>query len=166
VTTKADYTPEEWELLKEVFFTTASLVIMVSPNNLLGIFKEARTIWKAIEEIAKIDNCQLVQAIINDKTPEDEKKLDAETEEVTGGAVVKDVLNNCRQVAVILAAKATPEEAHDYKKQVLAICTKTASAAVEPGGGFLGFGGKRINEKEDSAIKLVATALDYREIID
>jgi hypothetical protein len=162
MTTKNDYTGEEWELLKEVLFTTATIIIMVSPNQTLGLLQEARTIWKTLDKIGETDQTELVQALLNDSTPPVEVQGEVDTEEISGAEIIEDVLESCGKVAVILEQKATPTESQDYKAQLMAVCKLTAEAAIEPGEGIFGLGGKRINEKEQSALDLIAQALNYK----
>ena len=67
------------------------------------------------------------------------------------------LLENSKQVAAILDAKASPDEASEYKEWSMSIAENVAKAAKE--GGFLGFGGTRVSEGEVEAFAQIADAL-------
>ena len=67
------------------------------------------------------------------------------------------VIDDTRAAAAVLANKASPSEAAEYKQWALSIAEKVASAATE--GGFLGFGGERVSAAEKALIAEVRTAL-------
>ncbi len=67
------------------------------------------------------------------------------------------LLEDSKQVAAILAVKATPDESREYKEWSMSIAENVAKAAKE--GGFLGFGGTRVSEGEIEAFAQIADAL-------
>jgi hypothetical protein len=68
------------------------------------------------------------------------------------------VLTDMKKVSEILKEKATPKEAEEYKEWAMSIAESVANAAKE--GGFLGFGGERISEKEKELYAKVADVLE------
>jgi hypothetical protein len=66
------------------------------------------------------------------------------------------VLERVKAAADLGARKATPEEATAYRKMLVEIADKTANAASE--GGFLGFGGVRVSDKEKAFLAEVSKA--------
>jgi hypothetical protein len=56
-----------------------------------------------------------------------------------------------------LSRKATPDEVQAYKQMVMGVAEKAASASKE--GGFLGFGGVRVSDAEQSFLNEVKGAL-------
>ena len=69
----------------------------------------------------------------------------------------EQLLKDSTAVAEILSAKATPEEAAEYKEWAMGIAKNVAYAAKE--GGFLGIGGTRVSDGEKDAFAAIATAL-------
>lgn len=67
------------------------------------------------------------------------------------------VIEDSKAVAELLAEKATPKEAVEYKEWSMQIAENVAKAAKE--GGFLGFGGTRVSEGEKKAFAEIAEAL-------
>jgi len=60
-------------------------------------------------------------------------------------------------VAGLLQTKASAEEADDYKRRVVGVAHKVASAAKE--GGIFGFGGTQISGSEVATINEIGEAL-------
>ncbi len=71
--------------------------------------------------------------------------------------LLSQVLNDCKTASEILQAKATPQEAEEYKKWTLNIAESVAKAAKE--GGFLMFGGTQISDGEKKLFTEIAEAL-------
>ncbi len=67
------------------------------------------------------------------------------------------LIGDSQAVASLLAEKATPEEASEYKEWSMGIAANVAKAAKE--GGFLGFGGTQISDGEREAFAQIADAL-------
>lgn len=67
------------------------------------------------------------------------------------------LLADSTEVSQLLADKATPEEAREYKEWAMTIAGNVAKAAKE--GGFLGIGGTQISEGETQAFAQIADAL-------
>jgi hypothetical protein len=61
-------------------------------------------------------------------------------------------------VAVLLKAKANAEEAYEYKRWIINVAHKVASAAKE--GGVFGFGGTQISGNEIEIINEIGAALE------
>jgi hypothetical protein len=66
------------------------------------------------------------------------------------------VLDRVKQAVALVAQKASPAEADAYRQMVVAIADKAANASKE--GGFLGFGGVRVSDKEQAFIQEVKRA--------
>ena len=66
------------------------------------------------------------------------------------------VLERVKSTAALVAAKATPAEAQAYKSMLVSVAERAASASKE--GGFLGFGGVRVSDKEQAFIAEVRAA--------
>jgi phosphopantothenoylcysteine synthetase/decarboxylase len=72
---------------------------------------------------------------------------------------LKDVtIEKVRAAAELLAAKASPEEAREYRQWAVSVAQSVAQAATE--GGFLGFGGERVTAEERAFIDRVEQAFD------
>jgi hypothetical protein len=69
----------------------------------------------------------------------------------------KLLMADTREITDILAEKASPEEAAEYKDWALEVAENVARAAKE--GGFLGFGGERVSAGEKALFAELASVL-------
>ncbi len=67
-------------------------------------------------------------------------------------------IEKARTAAALLAAKASPDEAREYKLWAISVAERVAQAATE--GGFLGFGGERVTAAERAFIDQVEQAFE------
>ena len=65
-------------------------------------------------------------------------------------------MDRCSQAVALVAAK-SPAEAQEFKLWLMSIARKAADAAKE--GGFLGFGGTQVSEREQAALTQLEHAL-------
>lgn len=73
------------------------------------------------------------------------------------------VIDDAKKINDLLIAKATPDEADQYKTWILDIAEDVAKSASE--GGFLGFGGTQISEVEIALFADMALALGSTRIL-
>ena len=144
MTTKAAFSPSEWELVLEGPPTAGLLVITASHG---GMWRETIAMSKAyVEARAEHGESELLDEIVAEK-PRMER----------GGKVhnpeeLRDQGLDClRDVATLLEHKATVEERDDYRRFVLTVANKVAAAHRE--------GGKRVSPAEEQAIQDITTAL-------
>lgn len=158
MSTKTDYTEEEWAALRRAPLVAGLAVSLADPGSPVGSVKEALATSKAISEAPAEGGNELIGAVAADvraqaqdrKNPMGDLKLDP-----------KDAKQQAREAVAsvndILAAKSTPEEADGYKRWLLDAARRTADAAKE--GGFLGVGGERVSEREKATLDELAGAL-------
>jgi hypothetical protein len=73
-----------------------------------------------------------------------------------------EAVNDCQSVAALLAAKATPQEATEYKQWAMSIAEKVAMATTE--GSFLGFGGDRFSANEKQLFSQIQNAMGMQSL--
>jgi len=66
------------------------------------------------------------------------------------------VLERVRSAVSVVASKATPAEIEAYRQMLVSVAERAANASNE--GGFLGFGGVRVSDKEQAFITEVKAA--------
>jgi hypothetical protein len=74
----------------------------------------------------------------------------------TQDAFTTDEWTQLRLVPSLVAGKASPAEAEAYRTMLIGVSEQAANASKE--GGFLGFGGVRVSDKERSFISEVKAA--------
>jgi hypothetical protein len=155
VSTKADYTREEWELLLRAPMMAAMAIVAASPSGPIGILKEMFAVGKGFLTEAEGTTNRLVAAVVADVKAGSRPSMPAERPREL--AVVKEqALAASRAVATLLGQKA-PGEAEGFKRWLLATARHAAEAARE--GGFLGIGGVQVSDAEKAALADVAGAL-------
>lgn len=162
MTTKADYTSEEWQLLIDAP-TLAGLAVMMAGKSGLGTMKEAVAVTQGtLSGGEDHPNVELIQAIIEARAKGGEKST-AETltdnpyQGLGREKFVETAAEKCKAASELLARKATTEEAAAFKAWVVSIADRVAKAARE--GGFLGFGGTQVSEEEVAAIDRIKASL-------
>ena len=143
MTGKADFTEDEWELLREVP-PGAGLVVLTAQRG--GSFRETFAIAKAYTEArGQHGSSQLLDEIVSAKPARDH------TRHTSFDELKEHVLGQARDAVALLEAKATPEEAEDYRRFVLAVAENVAAAHREDG--------VDVSPPEQAAIDAIAGAL-------
>jgi hypothetical protein len=144
VTTKAAFSPSEWQLLLEGPPTAGLLVITASHG---GMFRETVAMSKAYAEArAQHGDSELLDEIVAEKPRMDRGGKVHNPEELRDEAL--DCLTD---VSTLLEHKATAEERDDYGRFVLTVANKVAAAHRE--------GGKQVSPAEAQAIQDITTAM-------
>ncbi len=141
MTGKADFTPEEWELVREGP-PTAALVAMTAEKG--GSFRESWALAKAYTEARQAHGeSELLDALVGEKpdlkrykTPEE---LDAQG------------LGRLTEAVALLEQKATAAEVDSYRKFALDVAQRVAEAHKE--------GGQPVSDAERAAIERVKAIL-------
>ena len=143
MTTKAAFSPSEWQLVLEGPPTAGLLVITASHG---GMFRETMAMSKAYAEArAEHGESELLDEIVAEKPRMERGKVHNPEE-------LRDQSLAClTDVSALLQDKATAEERDDYRRFVLTVASKVAAAHRE--------GGKQVSPEEAQAIQDVTTAL-------
>jgi hypothetical protein len=148
------YSVAEWDLLRQSPLLAGLIVVSASPSGVLGLLKEGEASTSLIREAGSNAESELMKALAADWSAQTFlPKFEATTHE----EIQADALARLRDVAAILAAKATEPEAEELKTFLNRVARAVAEAAKE--GGFLGFGGTLVSEAEHQALRKIAFAL-------
>jgi hypothetical protein len=144
MTTKAAFSPSEWQLVLEGPPTAGLLVITASHG---GMFRETIAMSKAYAEArTQHGDSELLDEIVGEKPRMERGGKVHNPEELRDQAI--DCLTD---VTTLLEHKATAEERDDYRRFVLTVANKVAAAHRE--------GGKQVSPAEEQAIQDITTAL-------
>src|SRR5688500_7674281 len=128
MTSRSDYTDDEWQLLHELPDAVATLVLMAGSSGPIGTIREMEALGRANgRAAARFPGVPLIQELARSLPP-----VHAGSPRPRGG----DTLDMCREAVALLDSKATPEEAAAYKQWIMAVAEEIAGAARE--GAFLG----------------------------
>jgi hypothetical protein len=144
MTTKADFSPAEWETVLEGPPAAGLMVITASHG---GTFRETVAMSKAYAQArAQHGESELLDEIVAEKPRMEHGKFHSPEE-------LRELsLGHLREVAMLLEHSATAEERADYRRFVLTVADKVAEAHRE--------GGQAISPAEQQAIQDITAALE------
>jgi hypothetical protein len=172
-----NYTEEELNLLANTPHIIGAAMAFAGSSGLFGTGKEMFTNAQAvIAGIKNYPNNALIQAILPDAKGDASAAMD-KMKKVRDWGVVRmkskavdsaqkfqaEAVEDCKAVAALLAAKATPQEATEYKQWAMSIAEKVAMATTE--GGFLGFGGERFSTNEKQLFGEIEKAMGTQSLL-
>ncbi len=147
MTSKADFTEEEWRLVLEGP-PSAGLMVMTASHG--GMFRETFAMSKAYAEARQHHGAsELLDAIV-DASPKMDHTRYGSPEELK-----QHSLQHLRDAVDLLERKATPDELDGYRKFVLGLAERVAAAHREDG--------VEISDAERQALDEVAASLGAAE---
>jgi hypothetical protein len=152
MTTKADFTDEEWTRLERGPLVAGMAISLADPGGPIEALKESMAAIKTIVETARSGGKgELVDALAKDVAAKAQKRENPLKDFRPRGEAARDqILDELQVVNGIVATKATPEEAEAYRSWLLDAAQRSADAAKE--GGFLGFNAERVSEGEQTML--------------
>jgi len=152
MTEKADYTEEEWKLLREAP-TSAGMLVMESDRG--GVVRESFSMAKAYANARKEHGASsLLDDIVSEKPEVDRTRFGSEEE------LRSNLLQHIRDAMDLLQRKATPEELDEYRRFVITVANRVADARRE---GFMGMSGERVSDEERQALAEIGEAAGATE---
>jgi hypothetical protein len=156
---KTDFTSTEWSALLKAPGWTSLAVVAASPSGPFGVVKEMFAAGKILADTSSQN--ALVSALLADLRTS-EGRQQAQPKEVSGKTpdeIRALAVDQLKQVTSLLNAKGGAD-ADGFKRWLTTLGERVAEAATE--GGFLGFGGTRVSDKEEKALADIRTALGVR----
>jgi hypothetical protein len=156
------FTAEEWNLLRLAPSLASSGTAASDPSGIFGSIKEATAGAARMAAAFKSSGgLELLASLAADRSipsMTDPKSLLGEgSREQQMQNFKSAVLQRLKSAADLVAAKGSPVEADAYRQMLVSVAQKAAEASKE--GGFLGFGGVRVSDKEQAFISEVKNAL-------
>jgi len=143
MTTKAAFSPEEWDVVLQGPPTAGMIVITAAHG---GMFRETMAMAKAYTEAhAEHGGSELIDEIVAAKPEMDHTRYHSADELRENG------LAHLRSAVALVEAKATAEELGDYRRFVLTLANKVAAAHREHG--------QAVSPAEAEAIQQIEAAL-------
>jgi hypothetical protein len=162
MTTKEDFTTDEWKRLLQAPVAAGFSVMLADPD-FTGILRELKALSRAFEKLdVPLEAAELVGSLVADlKAMSERKEHLPGSEDFTEGRpqeIRARILENLRGIGPLLAARTPPAEAAGFRRWLLGIGLAVAEASRE--GGFFGIGGARVSEKEKAALRELAGVLE------
>jgi hypothetical protein len=143
MTGKADFTEEEWQLIREAP-PSAGLIVVTAQRG--GTIRESIAMGRAyVEARQQHGESQLLDEIVAARPERDHARYHSVEE------VKQHGLQHLRDAIELLDRKAAPEEVEDYRRFVLALADKVAKAHREEG--------DQVSAAEQAAIDEISASL-------
>jgi hypothetical protein len=160
MTNKSNFTPDEWKTLIEGIMMSGIAVSAAEPSGLFGAIKESFAESRAIIEASSGPN-ELIRSLAAEFETSQGRTFAREAlKERLSGAKAEDIkdksITALKDAGALLENKA-PQDAAPVKQWLYHISEKVAEADAE--GGFLGFGGVRVTDKEKATLAEISGAL-------
>ena len=159
MTSKPDFSEEEWTRLKRAPFIAGMAISLADPGGPIELVKETAATLKTVRDAAESGGRgELIEAIAQDVVAETrERKNPLHDFKAKGALAGQEILEELAEVNRIVSAKATPEEADAYRDWLRTAAQEAANAAKE--GGFMGFRAERVSEGEQRMLDKLGEAL-------
>ena len=144
MTSKNDFTPEEWQLILEAPPSAGMIVVMAQRG---GSFRETIAMAKSYAEARQQHgNSELLDDIVSAKPERDHSHYHSFDELKQQG------LQHLRDSVGLLQTKASPEELEEYRRFIVTLAQKVAAAHREHG--------QDVSDAEQAAINDISEALN------
>ena len=157
MTTKADFTEDEWVRISRAPFVAGMAITLADPGGPIEATKETMASIRSATNPPSRE--QLVSEIALDIQAQVQQRHNpAKGYRPTGSTPPgEQILDELGQVAAIVKQHATPEEAAAFAGWLVATAEAAAQAAKE--GGFMGFKAELVSERETEMIEKVRAAV-------
>ena len=159
MTSKTDFTEEEWARLVRAPFIAGMAISLADPGGPIEAIKESMAAIKTVIEAAQSGGRgELVDAVAKDVADKARQRHSPLGDfKPRGRDAGEQILDELRAVNELLTQKATPEEAAAFREWLQTAAKRAADAAKE--GGFLGFNAKRVSEGEQQMLDKLGEVL-------
>ena len=157
MTTKADFTDEEWVRVRRAPFVAGMAISLADPGGPIELTKETMATIRSASNPPSREQL-LAEVALDLQAMTQQKQNPLHDFKPSKGALAgQAILDEVRAVKQIVAAKATPEETAAFDEWLLATAQAAANAAKE--GGFMGIGAKLVSEREQDMLDQLRSAL-------
>ena len=153
MTTKSDFTEEEWARVRRAPFVAGLAISMADPGGPIELAKESMgTVKSATNPPSREQLIAEIALDIQSMTQQRQNPLSGFKPQAP-----QQILDEVRAATDLVSAKATAEEAAAYKHWLLTSAQGAADAAKD--GGFMGFGATQVSEGEQKMLDQLRTTI-------
>jgi hypothetical protein len=159
MTTKANFSDEEWARLVRAPLVASMAISLADPGGPIEAVKESMAAIRTVTEAAQSGNRgELIDEVAKGFTEKAQHRKSPLGDFKPRGAMAgEEILEELRAVNQLVTEKSTPEEAAAFREWLLTSAKRSAEAAKE--GGFLGFRAERVSEGEQRMLDKLGEAL-------
>ena len=156
MTTKSDFSEEEWTRIVRAPFVAGLAISLADPGGPIEAAKETMATLKAATSPPSREEL-LTHVALDIQAMTQEHRHPLKGYKPTGPAVGDEVVAELRAVMEIVAAKASADEAAAYGAWLLKSAEAAAEAAKE--GGFMGFRAEQVSAGERAMLERIREAV-------
>ena len=159
MTSKADFTDEEWTRLKRAPFVAGMAISLADPGGPIEALKETSATLKTVRAAGAGGRGELVDALAREVVDDAGRRQSplGGFKPSSGANAGVEILGELREVNRIVSGKAAPDDAEAMREWLLEAAQEAANAAKE--GGFMGFRAERVSEGEQRMLESLKEAL-------
>ena len=157
MTTKADFTDDEWATVVRSPIVAGMAITLADPGGPIEVVKETSAVLKFVTGEGE-QRDDLVGEVAREIRSLAQQRTNPVGDFKPRGALAgKQVVDEIARANEIVTAKATPDEAEAFRAWLIECAQRAADAAKE--GGFLGFRAERVSEGEQRMLDKLAEVL-------
>ena len=158
MTTKSDFTEDEWTRIVRAPFVAGMAITLADPGGPIEAAKETMAALKRATNPPSREQLLAEVALeIQAMTQQKRNPLKGYKPTADGPPPGEQVLEELRAVQSMVVAKAEPEEAAAFGRWLVTTAQAAADAAKE--GGFMGFGAELVSDREEATLEKVRAAV-------
>lgn len=156
MTTKADFTEEEWARLGRAPLVAGMAISLADPGGPIETLRESSAALQTVLEAAQSGTYgELVQSVARDFADKARSRQNPMAGfKPKGRQAGEEVLAELRHVNQLLVDRTSPEERDQFREWLKTAAQRAATAAKE--GGFLGFRAELVSEREQQMLDRLA----------
>ena len=158
MTTRSDFTEDEWATLLRAPMVAGMAITFADPGGPIEVVKETSAVLKFATGSSSEQRDDLVGEVAREmRGLVEQRKNPAGDFKPRGAMAGKEILDELSRANEIVAAKATPDEAEAFRAWIMECAQRAADAAKE--GGFMGFHAERVSQGEKDMLAQLGSAL-------
>jgi hypothetical protein len=158
MTTKADFTEDEWATLVRSPMVAGMAITIADPGGPIEVVKETSAVLKFAAGSSGEQRDDLVGEVAREmRGLAEQHKNPVGDFKPRGTMAGKEIVDEISAANEIVSAKATPEEAEAFRAWIMECAQRAADAAKE--GGFMGFHAERVSQGEKDMLAQLGSAL-------
>lgn len=158
MTTKADFSEDEWATLVRSPMVAGAAITLADPGGPIEVVKETSAVLKFATSSSSEQRDDLVGELAREVRGLAEQRKNPLGDFKPRGALAgKEIVDETARANEIVSAKASPEETAAFRAWIMECAQRAADAAKE--GGFMGFHAERVSQGEKDMLAQLRSAL-------
>ena len=158
MTTKADFSEDEWATLVRSPLVAGAAITLADPGGPIEVVKETSAVVKVATSTSSEQRDDLVGELAREVRGLAEQRKNPLGDFKPRGALAgKEIVDEISRANEIVSAKASPDEADAFRAWIMECAQRAADAAKE--GGFMGFRAERVSQGEKDMLAQLRLAL-------